>query len=74
MLVRWLVPVSAIVLGAACSFAPHYARPATQSPPPAYQEEAGWVLARPCSSAGRASTQPASSWYAGGGDWVAGRA
>ena len=52
MLVRWLVPVSAIVLGAACSFAPHYARPATQSPPPAYQEESGWTLARPADEQG----------------------
>ena len=53
MLVRWLVPVSAIVLGAACSFAPHYARPATQAPPPAYQEQGGWALARPADEQGR---------------------
>jgi NodT family efflux transporter outer membrane factor (OMF) lipoprotein len=46
-MVRWLVPASAVVLGAACSFAPHYARPATQSPPATYQEESGWKQAQP---------------------------
>jgi NodT family efflux transporter outer membrane factor (OMF) lipoprotein len=31
----------------ACSFAPHYSRPTTEAPPPAYQESAGWKTAQP---------------------------
>jgi outer membrane protein, multidrug efflux system len=31
----------------ACSFAPHYSRPTTEAPPPAYQETAGWKTAQP---------------------------
>jgi NodT family efflux transporter outer membrane factor (OMF) lipoprotein len=53
VIARWLVPVSAIVLGCACSFAPHYARPATQSPPPEYQEAEGWTQARPADEQAR---------------------
>lgn len=47
MIARWLVPTAAVVLGSACSFAPHYARPVTQPPPATYQEESGWKQAQP---------------------------
>ena len=37
----------------ACSFAPHYSRPSTEAPPPAYQESAGWKTAQPADERGR---------------------
>ena len=37
----------------ACSLAPHYARPATDAPPPAYQESAGWKTAQPADEQNR---------------------
>lgn len=37
----------------ACSFAPHYSRPATPAPPPAYQEAEGWKTAQPADDDGR---------------------
>ena len=39
----------------ACSFAPHYSRPSTEAPPPAYQESTGWKLAQPADDHGRGS-------------------
>ena len=53
MIVRWLVPAAAVVSGCACSFAPHYARPATQPPPATYQEEDGWTRAQPADERSR---------------------
>jgi len=41
-----------------CSLAPHYQRPATASPPAAYRESSGWVLAAP------ADAVPRGSWWA----------
>lgn len=41
----------------ACSFAPHYTRPSTEEPPPAYQESAGWKTAEP------ADTRSRGSWW-----------
>lgn len=37
----------------ACSFAPHYSRPSTEAPPPAYQESAGWKTAQPADERSR---------------------
>jgi len=37
----------------ACSFAPHYSRPATEAPPAAYQEAAGWKTAQPADDQSR---------------------
>ncbi len=31
----------------ACSFAPRYSRPTTETPPPVYREAAGWKTAQP---------------------------
>jgi NodT family efflux transporter outer membrane factor (OMF) lipoprotein len=42
----------------ACSLAPHYERPATAAPPPAYKELDGWKIAVP------ADTQPRGRWWA----------
>ncbi len=39
----------------ACSFAPHYSRPATEAPPPAYQEAADWKTAQPSDDQSRGS-------------------
>jgi NodT family efflux transporter outer membrane factor (OMF) lipoprotein len=53
MFARWVVCMSAVVLGCACSFAPHYARPATQTPPDTYQEAEGWIRAQPADDRSR---------------------
>ena len=37
----------------ACSLAPHYTRPATETAPPAYQESAGWKTAQPADEQNR---------------------
>jgi outer membrane protein, multidrug efflux system len=37
----------------ACSLAPHYTRPSTDEPPPAYQESAGWKTAQPADASDR---------------------
>jgi NodT family efflux transporter outer membrane factor (OMF) lipoprotein len=41
----------------ACSLAPHYERPATAAPPPAYKELDGWKIAQP------SDTQPRGRWW-----------
>ncbi len=44
---HWLL-VTGVAAGlAGCSLAPHYTRPATPEPPPAYKETAGWKIATP---------------------------
>jgi len=50
------VSLSGLSLGvslSACSLAPHYTRPATEAPPPAYQEAAGWKTAQPADAQNR---------------------
>jgi outer membrane protein, multidrug efflux system len=37
----------------ACSFAPRYSRPSTETPPPAYRETAGWKMAQPADDRSR---------------------
>ena len=49
----WLVHLTAGL--SACSFAPHYTRPSTEEPPPAYREAAGWKTAQPADSHDRGS-------------------
>jgi NodT family efflux transporter outer membrane factor (OMF) lipoprotein len=43
----------AVSLVTACSFAPHYSRPSTATPPPEYQEADGWKTAQPADEHGR---------------------
>ena len=50
---RLVVLAGVMLLAAACSFAPHYSRPSTPTPPPAYQEADGWKTAQPADAAGR---------------------
>lgn len=50
---RYIFVVSIGCLLGACSFAPHYSRPATEAPPAAYQEAAGWKTAQPADDQSR---------------------
>ncbi|HET9389946.1 MAG TPA: efflux transporter outer membrane subunit [Steroidobacteraceae bacterium] len=62
---RVRAPLLAIMLcGAAdaCSFAPRYAKPAVEKPPPAYLEADGWKQAQP------ADTQGRGPWWTAFGD------
>src|ERR1700678_4628360 len=43
----------------ACSLAPRYQRPDTESPPATYKEAVGWKLATP------SDTEPRGPWWAG---------
>jgi NodT family efflux transporter outer membrane factor (OMF) lipoprotein len=52
---RLAVLAGAAGLASACSFAPHYSRPATPPPPPVYQEADGWKTAQPADEANRGS-------------------
>lgn len=53
---RWLaIGVAGGLAG--CSLAPHYARPATPDPPPAYKEMAEWKVATP------ADAVPRGAWW-----------
>ena len=44
---RLVMFAGAVYVTAACNFAPHYSRPTTPAPPPAYQEADGWKTAQP---------------------------
>ena len=44
---RLVAFVGAVYLTSACSFAPHYSRPSTPTPPPQYLEADGWKTAQP---------------------------
>ena len=50
---RYILLACASGLSGACSFAPHYATPATPAAPPAYQEANGWKAAQPADEQSR---------------------